>query len=232
MEFVQGGELFTHIRKTGRFSNETARFYLAQVVLALEALHKRSIIYRDVKPENLMLDSRGYLRLVDFGFSKRVAFKTYTLCGTPEYVSPEMLLNRGHDRGVDWWAAGILLFEMLAGQPPFIDDDPMGVYGQIIEGRILFPKYFERGARSLIKHLLQPDPSKRYGCLRRGASDVREHRFFTGVDWDALYGKTQAAPILPAVDHSTDITHFDPYPDSDEEAIMPVYEGEDPFTAF
>jgi len=232
LEFAQGGELFTHLRKAGRFSNDAARFYAAEVALALDFLHKRGVLYRDVKPENLVLDARGYARLVDFGFAKRVGLKTYTLCGTPEYIAPEMLLNRGHDKGVDWWALGVLLYEMLAGQAPFLDEDPMGVYGQIIEGRVLFPKYIERGARSLIKRLMHADPAKRLGCLRRGGADVREHRFFEGFDWDGLYGSSLRAPIVPDIRGPQDVTHFDPFPDEEGEAPMPAYEGEDPFTGF
>lgn len=232
MEFAQGGELFTRLRKAGRFPNDTARFYAAQCALALEHLHRRSVIYRDLKPENVVLDSRGFVRLVDLGFAKRVAFKTFTLCGTPEYIAPEMLLNRGHDKGADWWALGVLVFEMLAGQAPFIDDDPMGVYGQIIEGTVVFPKFMERGARSIIKRLLQPDPTKRLGCLRRGAAEVREHRFFDGFDWDGAYGKTIAAPIVPDLRGPTDVNEFDPYPDEDDHPTLPAYEGDDPFAEF
>jgi serine/threonine protein kinase len=126
LEYIVGGEFFTHLRKAGRFENSWAIFYSAQIVLIFEYLHGKDYIYRDLKPENLLLDRDGYLKITDFGFAKKVVFKTYTLCGTPEYIAPEVLLNKGHGKGVDWWTLGILNYEMLAGQPPFVDDDPMG----------------------------------------------------------------------------------------------------------
>merc|ERR1711937_507945 len=153
LEYVVGGEFFTHLRKAGRFDNSTAKFYAAQVAMIFDYLHRQNIIYRDLKPENLLLDNQGYIKITDFGFAKRVAFKTYTLCGTPEYIAPEVLLNKGHGKGVDWWTLGILVYEMLAGQPPFVDDDPMGIYQQILAGKISFPRFFDRSAKSLIKKL-------------------------------------------------------------------------------
>ena len=127
------------------------------LVLGFEHMHKNQIIYRDLKPENLLLDSDGYLKITDFGFAKKVAFKTYTLCGTPEYIAPEVLLNKGHGKGVDWWTLGILIYEMLAGQPPFVDDDPMNIYHQILGGKIAFPRHFDRNAKNLIKKHVTPD---------------------------------------------------------------------------
>ncbi len=126
LEYIVGGEFFTHLRKAGRLDNSTSKFYSAQIVTVFEYLHSMDFVYRDLKPENLLLDDKGDLKITDFGFAKKVQFKTYTLCGTPEYIAPEVLLNQGHGKGVDWWTLGILLFEMLAGQPPFVDDEPMG----------------------------------------------------------------------------------------------------------
>ena len=153
LEYIVGGEFFTHLRKAGRFDNNTAKFYAAHVVLIFEFLHGKDFIYRDLKPENLLLDSTGYLKITDFGFAKRVAFKTYTLCGTPEYIAPEVLLNKGHGKGVDWWTLGILVYEMLAGQPPFVDDDPMGIYQQILAGKLNFPRYIDRNVKVRVKYL-------------------------------------------------------------------------------
>ncbi|TDH68928.1 hypothetical protein CCR75_007700 [Bremia lactucae] len=232
LEYVVGGEFFTHLRKAGRFNTNTAKFYAAQVVSIFEYMHQQDFIYRDLKPENLLLDSNGYIKITDFGFAKRVAFKTYTLCGTPEYIAPEVLLNKGHGKGVDWWTLGILLFEMLAGQPPFYDDDPMGIYQLVLSGKISFPRHFDRSAKGLIKRLLTADLTKRYGCLKNGVEDIKKHKFFSGMNWEDLLARKEAAPILPRVSRANDTSNFDKYPDSFEEAIVPVYNGIDPFAEF
>ncbi|CAK4126203.1 unnamed protein product [Aphanomyces euteiches] len=232
LEYVIGGEFFTHLRKAGRFDFNTTKFYSAQVVSIFEYLHSQDFIYRDLKPENLLLDHEGFIKITDFGFAKRVAFKTYTLCGTPEYIAPEVLLNKGHGKGVDWWTLGILIFEMLAGQPPFCDDDPMGIYQQILSGKINFPRYFDRNAKALIKRLLTADLTKRYGCLKNGVEDIKKHKFFSGCDWDAMLARKGTAPIIPKVVTPNDTSNFDPYPDSNEEAPVPVYNGKDPFCEF
>ena len=128
MEYIPGGTLFDLLRKTGRFPTHQAQFYAAQVVLTLEYLHSLDIIYRDLKPENLLIHTDGYLTLTDFGFAKIVPLRTYTLCGTPGYIAPEVLLQKGHGKAADWWALGVLLYEMLVGIDPFSADEPMQVY--------------------------------------------------------------------------------------------------------
>ena len=168
MEYVAGGELFTYLRSVGKFSPNQACFYASHVTLMFEYLHSKNVIYRDLKPENLLIDPDGYLKLTDFGFAKIVEGRTYTLCGTPEYLCPEILTNKGHGKGVDWWTLGILIYEMIAGIDPFNDDDPMAIYQNILRGVIKFPRKFDRDARSLVKHLPQADLSKRYGNLKNG----------------------------------------------------------------
>jgi len=128
LEYVQGGELFTYLRNKGKLENEEAQLYAAQVVCMFEYQHSKNIIYRDLKPENILISADGYLKLTDFGFAKYCDNRTYTLCGTPEYLAPEILLNKGHGKPVDWWTLGILIYEMLAGIDPFNDEDPMAIY--------------------------------------------------------------------------------------------------------
>ena len=168
IEYIQGGELFTHLRRQKRFGKVQASFFAAQVVLMLEHLHSNNVVYRDLKPENLLIDSMGYLKLSDFGFAKVVKERTYTLCGTPEYIAPEILRNQGHGKGADWWALGVLIYEMLVGIDPFNANDPMEIYKRILSVDLKFPTKFYKDGRSLIKHLLQIDLSKRYGNLSNG----------------------------------------------------------------
>lgn len=217
LEYINGGEFFTHLRKAGCLKTDQAKFYAASVTSIFEHLHSFDIIYRDLKPENLLLDSTGYLKITDFGFAKIVSYKTYTLCGTPEYIAPEVLLNKGHGKGVDWWTLGILMFEMLAGQPPFVDDDPMGIYQQILGGKIQFPRSFDRNAKTLIKKLLNADLTKRYGCLKKGAEDVKAHKFFQKFSFAELLARKLTAPIPITVQDENDTSNFDPYPDSQGE---------------
>ena len=128
MEYQAGGELFTYLRTEGVIEPDNAWFFAAQVALMFEYMHSKDIVYRDLKPENLLIDPKGFLWLTDFGFAKVVESRTYTLCGTPEYLAPEVLMNKGHGKPVDWWCLGILTYEMLAGIDPFNDDDPMAIY--------------------------------------------------------------------------------------------------------
>lgn len=219
MEYAVGGEVFGHLRRAGRFSEETACHYAAEVALTLEYLHSRDILYRDLKPENLLLDRDGHLKLCDFGFAKHVEDRTWTLCGTPEYLAPEIIQSKGHSKAVDWWALGILLFEMLAGYPPFYDDNPFGVYEKILANRPHFPSHFSKEARDLIKKLLASDRTRRLGNLKGGADDVKKHKFFRNIDWDALLERRTKAPLVITVKGEGDSSNFEEYEEVPEEVV-------------
>lgn len=228
LELINGGELFTYLRDVGNFSISQSRFYIAQIISIFEYLHSKNIIYRDLKPENILIHKSGYLKLTDFGFAKVVEGRTYTLCGTPEYLAPEIILNKGHGKPVDWWTCGILLYEMIAGIDPFSDDDPMMVYQKILKGKIKFPSGFDSNAKSLVKHLLEGDLTKRYGNLKGGVKDIKGHRFFKELSWDKLVNKELTPPYVPKVKSNSDISNFSSYPDSDTPA-QSIKKSEDPF---
>ncbi len=228
LELINGGELFTYLRGVGRFPIEQARFYICQIICIFDYLHNKDIIYRDLKPENILIHKSGYLKLTDFGFAKIVEGRTYTLCGTPEYLAPEIILNKGHGKPVDWWTCGILLYEMIAGIDPFSDDDPMMVYQKILKGKIKFPSGFDSNAKSIIKHLLDADLTKRYGNLKNGVKDITGHRFFKNVEWEKLLKKEIEPPYIPKVKSNDDISNFSQYPDSDTPAPQ-IKKEEDPF---
>lgn len=237
LSYVPGGELFSHLRRAGRFSPDVTRFYLSTIVLALRHLHAYDIIYRDLKPENLLLDHRGYLRIADFGFAKIVQDRTWTLCGTPEYLAPEIIQSAGHGKAVDWWACGILCYEMLVGYPPFFDDNPFGIYDKILRGKVYWPKELDRGSKELIQEFLQPDRSRRLGNLGGGVEDVLLHPWFRGVDWGALERGEIRAPLIPQVSSAADTRNFSnlPLPNSVDipglvpTAMPPPQERFDPF---
>ena len=228
LELINGGELFTYLRGIGRFPIEQAKIYIAQVVCIFDYLHSKDIIYRDLKPENILIHKNGYLKLTDFGFAKIIEGRTYTLCGTPEYLAPEIILNKGHGKPVDWWTCGVLLYEMIAGIDPFCDDDPMMVYQKILKGKIKFPSGFDSNAKSLIKHLLDQDLTKRYGNLKNGTKDITGHRFFKNFDWDKLIKKELPPPYVPKVKSNDDTSNFNDYPDSDEPTPS-INKDDDPF---
>jgi serine/threonine protein kinase len=228
LELINGGELFTYLRGVEKFPLDQARFYICQIICIFDYLHNKNIIYRDLKPENILIHKSGYLKLTDFGFAKIVEGRTYTLCGTPEYLAPEIILNKGHGKPVDWWTCGILLYEMLAGIDPFSDDDPMMVYQKILKGKIKFPTGFDSNAKSIIKHLLDSDLTKRYGNLKNGVKDITGHRFFKNIEWDKLLKKELPPPYVPKVKSNNDTSNFSSYPDSDTPAPT-IKKEEDPF---
>lgn len=232
MEYVPGGELFRHLRREGTFNRPQATFYAAQVTMIWEYLHSQSVIYRDLKPENLLIDRQGYLKLIDFGYAKVVTTRTLTLCGTPEYMAPEVILNKGHSKAVDWWALGILLYEMLAGIDPFNDPDPIVMYQNIVNGKLKFPKTIDFDSKSLIKHLLQNDLTKRYGNLKNQALDVKAHRFFRGTNWQLMLKKEILAPYIPRLADEADTSNFNEISKSDDSIVSRIHPTNDPFLSW
>lgn len=228
MEYVSGGELFTYLRTVQNLKNDDAVFYAAQVTMMFEYLHSKDIVYRDLKPENLLISANGYLKLTDFGFAKQLEGRTYTLCGTPEYLAPEILLQKGHSKPVDWWCLGILIYEMIVGIDPFSDDEPMAVYQNILRGKIKFPSNFPKDAKSLVRHLLVADLGKRYGNLKGGVNDIKSHRWFNNINWNKIFEQSINAPYLPKIKGDGDTSHFSNYPEQTEQprALKP---SDDPF---
>jgi len=215
LELALGGELFTFLRKAGRFNEKASKFYAAPVILAFELMHSKSIVYRDLKPENLILDEKGYIKVVDFGLAKVVTDRTWTLCGTPDYLAPEIILSKGHDRAVDYWAAGILIYEMCAGFVPYYSDDPMEVYQLILGGDLKFPSHFSRPCMDICSKLLSQNQGKRLGNMKNGVKDIIKHKWFAGFDWAGLLERKLAPPIAPVIKAKDDMSNFDEYPDDE-----------------
>jgi len=220
MEYVPGGDLWgvRTSQLTKRFSPDTARFYAAQVVLALEYLHSLGIVYRDLKPENILLASDGYLKIGDFGSAKIIEGVSKSMCGTPEYQPPEIISRKGHNRAVDYWTLGILIFELLSGKTPFVDQTPFGIYKKILSGDLSFKRYkdvIDKDAEDLITKLLEMDGEDRLGMKPGGADDIKKHPWFQNFDWDRCARKKMKPEFTFPVSTDGDTTHFKPHSDAD-----------------
>lgn len=217
MEPCLGGELWTMLRNQKRFSDGTARFYVSCVILALIYLHSKFVIYRDLKPENLLLDYRGYVKLTDFGFSRQLQEKekAWTFCGTPEYVAPEVITNKSHDTQADIWALGILVFELLTGAPPFTKKSgSSSVYPEILKGMrtVSFPSYISSSASEIIRQCC------RLAANQRPSLDIlKRFMWFSGMDWNRLSDRSLPPPIVPTISSSVDSSNFDHYLKDQEE---------------
>nr|XP_024214704.1 putative ribosomal protein S6 kinase alpha-1 [Halyomorpha halys] len=198
LPYIPCGDLFEQLQKNSKFAEAVSKFFGAQVVLALEYLHCLTVVHRDIKPENILLDINGYIKLTDFGLSKRIADKrTYTFCGTPEFVAPEIILHRGYGISVDWWSLGILLYDLTAGYTPFKTKRILDMYSKIVNGKYKTPSHFSNELADLVEKLLQVDLSKRFGNLKSGSDDIKNHSWFQGTDWTALYNCSLPAPYTP-----------------------------------
>lgn len=209
MEPVMGGELYSLMQRKVVFSTPEAHFYTAIVVETLAYLHHKNYVYRDMKPENLLLDADGYIKLVDFGFAKKLENdKTVTSCGTPEYVSPEVIQARGCGRGGDWWALGVLCYEMLCGHTPFYDSSSLRLFQNITEIRYVLPSALSPSSKDFIKKFLQYKPTLRLGMQHGGVNDIRQHPWFAGFDWRLLNERKFVAPNIPSIRNDSDLSNF------------------------
>jgi serine/threonine protein kinase len=211
LEPALGGELYaTYNRKGLHGSEKHAKFYVAGTLFAFEHCHERRIIYRDLKPENLLLTDKGQVKLTDMGLAKFVIGKTYTTCGTPDYFSPEIIASTGHTDAVDWWMLGILLFELLSGHPPFESAYPMQIYAKVMKGinKIPFPPKCQGAPESLIKGLLKKDPSERLPMRPGGTKNVKDAKWFSDFDWAKMAECELDPPYKPVVKSKKDIANF------------------------
>nr|XP_053600131.1 cAMP-dependent protein kinase catalytic subunit alpha-like [Plodia interpunctella] len=208
LPFEPGGELFTLIRRLGILSEPLSQFYAAQMVLALEYLHHCSVIHRDVKPENVFISINGYIKLGDFGFCKVIKTRTWTLCGTPEYLAPEIIMSKGYTMAVDWWALGVLIYEMVAGYPPFYNSDPIKLYEKILTGNFKTPENMSPQCRSLVKCFLEVESSKRIGSLKAGVYDIKSHSWFKETEWDSILHQKMEPPYVPVQKDIADAVNF------------------------
>lgn len=212
MEYANGGELFFHLSRERVFTEDRARFYGAEIVSALEYLHSRDVVYRDIKLENLMLDKDGHIKITDFGLCKEgisdgATMKTF--CGTPEYLAPEVLEDNDYGRAVDWWGLGVVMYEMMCGRLPFYNQDHERLFELILMEEIRFPRTLGPEAKSLLAGLLKKDPKQRLGGGPSDAKEVMEHRFFLSINWQDVVQRKLLPPFKPQVTSEVDTRYFD-----------------------
>jgi len=210
LDYVNGGELFFHLKREGKFPEDRVAQYAAQIASALAHLHGFDIVYRDLKPENILLDAEGHIRITDFGLSKQIESEdgTHTFCGTPEYLAPEVLKGKGHGCAVDWWSLGTLVFEMLTGLPPYYSQNINIMYQKILNGELRFPPYISEKAKSFLTGLLTRDVDERLGS--NGFDEIKNHPFFEDIDWDKLLAKDFEPSFKPDVSGELDTSNIDP----------------------
>ncbi|NXM58830.1 PKN2 kinase, partial [Illadopsis cleaveri] len=211
MEYTPGGDLMMRIHEDV-FPEHMAQFYTACVVLGLQFLHEKKIVYRDLKLDNLLLDADGFVKIADFGLCKEgIGFgdRTNTFCGTPEFLAPEVLTDISYTRAVDWWGLGVLIYEMLVGESPFPGDDEEEVFDSIVNDEVRYPRFLSTEALSIIRKLLRKCPERRLGAGEKDAEEIKIQPFFKGIDWDALFARRLKPPFVPVLRDPTDISNFD-----------------------
>jgi serine/threonine protein kinase len=226
MEYAAGGDLMMHIH-ADVFSETRAVFYAACVVLGLQYLHENKIIYRDLKLDNLLLDTEGYVKIADFGLCKEgMGFgdRTGTFCGTPEFLAPEVLTETSYTRAVDWWGLGVLIFEMLVGESPFPGDDEEEVFDSIVNDEVRYPRFLTLESIAIMRRLLRKSPDRRLGSSERDAEDVKKQAFFRHIQWDELLHRRIPPPFVPTVHSMEDVSNFDEEFTSEKPHLTPPKE--------
>ncbi|GAB1860925.1 Ribosomal protein S6 kinase [Camponotus japonicus] len=212
LEYMCGGELFRQLDDEGVFMEDAARFYLCEITLALQHLHLQGIIYRDLKPENVLLDSEGHIKLTDFGLCKehiQEGAVTHTFCGTIEYMAPEILTRNGHGKAVDWWSLGTLMYDMLTGLPPFTSDNRKKTIDKILRGKLILPQYLTPDAKDLLRKLLKRPVAQRLGSGSLDGEQVKAHKFFKHINWDDVISRKLEPPFKPILASEDDVSQFD-----------------------
>lgn len=231
LELALGGELYATYNKRNMWGNEPcAKFYVAGTVLAFEHLHSRKIVFRDLKPENLLLTDKGRVKLTDMGLAKVIHGKTYTTCGTPDYFAPELIASKGHGNAVDWWTLGVLTFELMSGHPPFESATPMQIYAKVQKGinAVNFPKKCKGDVEVMVKGLCHANPTERLPMKKGGIQNVKSQKWFTGFDWAAMEGMTMKVPYAPTVKSKKDMKNFS----ANREDMPPQVPYKDPKTGW
>ncbi|XP_056620623.1 protein kinase C, eta, b [Triplophysa dalaica] len=234
MEFVNGGDLMFHIQKSRRFEEPRAQFYAAEITLALRFLHSKGIIYRDLKLDNVLLDRDGHCKLADFGMCKMNISEgrlTSTFCGTPDYIAPEIILEEPYGVSVDWWAFGVLLYEMLSGHAPFEAETEDELFECILREDVIYSSWLSNEAEDILRGLLTREPPCRLGCMPRdgGEEAIAAHPFFVGLDWEKLSRREIGPPFTPRIESIEDVNNFDPDFTQEEPSLTPIEDGLVPF---
>ncbi|CAN0879536.1 Serine/threonine-protein kinase AtPK2/AtPK19 [Linum grandiflorum] len=238
LDFINGGHLFFQLYHQGLFREDLARIYTAEIVSAVSHLHANGIMHRDLKPENILLDEDGHVMLTDFGLAKEFDDNTRSnsMCGTVEYMAPEIVQGKGHDKAADWWSVGILLYEMLTGKPPFIGGNRSKIQQKIVKEKIKLPAFLSSDAHSLLKGLLQKETSRRLGCGAKGSQEIKDHKWFKQINWRKLDGREVEPSFRPNVAGKHCTANFEKrwtdMPLSDSPAASPKITVANPFGDF
>ncbi|KAJ2005408.1 Serine/threonine kinase [Coemansia thaxteri] len=225
MEYISGGDLMMHVQKLGSFGERRAKFFACEILLGLSYFHKMEIVYRDLKLDNIILDKDGHVKIADYGLCKEnmgYGQTTITFCGTPEFMAPEIVLEQRYGRAVDWWAFGVLIYEMILGTSPFHGEDENEIFDSILEDEILYPVRMSRDSVFICQALLEKDPSKRLGSGPSDGDDIMKHSFFTGINWDDVLNKRIPPPYVPEIRGRLDVSNFDPEFTNEKPGLTPT----------